>query len=106
MTLEKLTAHIHITDEKPTQWHSLGSEEVLEKLDTFIEKGLTDQEAAASPGSIWTEPVWPKKPPPTFWQMLWEQFNNFVIMLLIVASVVSASCRISSKQPRSWRSSY
>ncbi|MFC2055695.1 cation-translocating P-type ATPase, partial [Chloroflexota bacterium] len=29
-------------------------------------------------------------PPTTFWQMLWEQFNNFVVMLLIVAAVISA----------------
>lgn len=29
-------------------------------------------------------------PPTTFWQMLWEQFNNFVVILLIVAAVISA----------------
>ncbi|MBK5107011.1 MAG: cation-translocating P-type ATPase, partial [Anaerolineales bacterium] len=29
-------------------------------------------------------------PPTSFWEMLWEQFNNFVVILLIVAAVISA----------------
>ena len=62
---------------------------MLEKLDTFVEQGLTEQEAACRL-EVYGPNQLAEKAPPTFWQMLWEQFNNFVIMLLIVASVVSA----------------
>jgi Ca2+-transporting ATPase len=89
MTLEKFTPHFITTEETPTDWHSLGSEQVLEKLDTLAEQGLTEDEAAHrleihGPNQL-TEAALP-----TFWQMLWEQFNNFVVMMLIAASIISA----------------
>ena len=76
--------------ENPRQqeWHTLTAEEVLDHL-RVEDSGLTSGEAKRrlehyGPNQL-TE-----APRPTFLQMLWEQLNNFVVILLIVASVISA----------------
>jgi Ca2+-transporting ATPase len=89
MALEKFTPHIVSKEEKPTDWHSLGSEQVLEKLETLAEKGLTENEAVRRLDTYGLNKL-DEKAPPTFWQMLWEQFNNFVVIMLIAASIISA----------------
>jgi Ca2+-transporting ATPase len=73
---------------KQQEWHALTAEEVLEHL-KVEDRGLTTEEAKRrlehyGPNQL-TE-----APRPTFLQMLWEQLNNFVVILLIVASVISA----------------
>ena len=69
-------------------WHALSTEEVLENL-KVRENGLTSSEVARRQAQYGlnelTEP-----PRPGFLKLLWEQFNNFIVLLLIVASVVSA----------------
>ena len=70
------------------EWHALTTEEVLDHL-KVEDSGLTTAEAKRrlehyGPNQL-TE-----APRPTFLQMLWEQLNNFVVILLIVASVISA----------------
>ena len=70
------------------EWHALTAEEVLDHL-RVEDSGLTTAEAKRrlehyGPNQL-TE-----APRPTFLQMLWEQLNNFVVILLIVASVISA----------------
>src|SRR5512142_2012551 len=74
--------------EKPEhEWHALEAKEVLKQLDV-AGNGLTSEEAKRR-----LELVGPNQlkeaPRPTFWKMLWEQLNNFVVILLIVASVIS-----------------
>jgi Ca2+-transporting ATPase len=73
---------------KQQEWHALTAEEVLDHL-RVEDSGLTSAEAKRrlehyGPNQL-TE-----APRPTFLQMLWEQLNNFVVILLIVASVISA----------------
>lgn len=73
---------------KQQEWHALTTEEVLDHL-KVEDSGLTSEEAKRrlehyGPNQL-TE-----APRPTFLQMLWEQLNNFVVILLIVASVISA----------------
>lgn len=73
---------------KQQEWHALTAEEVLDHL-KVKDSGLTSEEAIRrlehyGPNQL-TE-----APRPTFLQMLWEQLNNFVVILLIVASVISA----------------
>ena len=73
---------------KQQEWHALTVEEVLDHL-KVEDSGLTSAEAKKrlehyGPNQL-TE-----APRPTFLQMLWEQLNNFVVILLIVASVISA----------------
>ncbi len=71
-----------------SDWHALQAEEVLSHL-KVEDKGLTSaqvEERLAKYGQNQLQ----EAPRPGFLQMLWEQLNNFVVILLIVASVVSA----------------
>ncbi|MGE5376613.1 MAG: cation-translocating P-type ATPase, partial [Bacteroidota bacterium] len=70
------------------EWHALKPEEVLSHL-KVEENGLTTEEAHRrleyyGPNQL------KEAPRPGFLHMLWEQLNNFVVILLIVASVISA----------------
>ena len=70
------------------EWHALKAEEVLKHLEVR-ENGLTTKEAQSRLGHYGPNQL-KEAPRPTFLQMLWEQLNNFVVILLIIASVVSA----------------
>jgi Ca2+-transporting ATPase len=72
-----------------TSWHSLNGSQILEQLATPPETGLSAEEAGRRLQMYGPNQL-KEAPGQTFWQMLWEQFNNFVIILLIVASVISA----------------
>ncbi|MFZ5880056.1 MAG: cation-translocating P-type ATPase [Chloroflexota bacterium] len=76
-------------NESPQQdWHALQADEVLRHLEVQ-EQGLTSREAAERLAK-YGENQLHEAPRPTFWHMLWDQLNNFVVILLIVASVISA----------------
>ncbi len=72
-----------------TPWHSQPIEKVLSELDTQLEHGLSENEAAArlqtyGPNELHERPRTP------WYQRVVDQLNSFVVILLIVASVVSA----------------
>ena len=76
------------TDPK-TAWHSQPIEKVLSELDTQLEHGLSEGEAAArlhryGPNELRERPRTP------WYKRVVDQLNSFVVILLIVASVVSA----------------
>ncbi len=73
---------------KETPWYALPPEEVLRHLQVS-ETGLTTEEARRRLETYGPNQL-REAPRPTIWQMLWEQFNNFIVMLLIVASLISA----------------
>ncbi len=73
---------------KSEPWHALTSEEVLEHL-KVRENGLSDSEATERMAQYGPNQL-TEAPRPGFLRLLWEQFNNFIVMLLIVASIVSA----------------
>ena len=75
-------------DTKNEAWHALPAREVLERLDAN-DQGLTSEEATKRL-SHYGQNQLQEAARPTFWYMLWEQLNNFVVILLIVASVISA----------------
>ncbi len=85
MTLENNsnaeTPHVH-------DWHALKTEEVLDHL-KVEGNGLTTEEAKRRQEYYGPNQL-QEAPRPGFLQMLWEQLNNFVVILLIIASVVSA----------------
>ena len=84
MTLEKNgAAEMHQHD-----WHALEAEDVLDHL-KVAGNGLTTREAQKRLEQYGPNQL-KEAPRPTFLQMLWEQLNNFVVILLIVASVISA----------------
>ena len=73
---------------KPEPWHALSADEVLEHL-KVQENGLTDAEAAERMEQYGPNQL-TEAPRPGFLQLLWEQFNNFIVILLIVAALISA----------------
>ena len=70
-------------------WHALSREEVLEKLDSGLEEGLSNNEAAKRLEKYGPNQLAEGKKT-TFWEMVYEQLNNFVIIMLVVAAVISA----------------
>ena len=84
MTLEKngkTEVHQH-------EWHALKTEDVLSHL-RVEGNGLTSEEARKRLEQYGPNQL-EEAPRPTFLKMLWEQLNNFVVILLIIASVISA----------------
>ena len=69
-------------------WHALTAEDVLRHLEVQDE-GLTAEQAARRLNHYGLNQL-QEAPRATFLQMLWGQLNNFVVILLIVASIVSA----------------
>jgi Ca2+-transporting ATPase len=78
------------TDEENLEqaWHALETAAVLRDLRVH-EGGLTSEEAADRLRRHGRNELDEQKRG-GFWSMLWEQLNNFVVILLIVASAVSA----------------
>lgn len=71
------------------KWHSLSSDETLSRLDTHPGNGLTSAEAAARLERYGRNEL-REKPRPTFLQLVIAQLNNFIVILLIVAVIISA----------------
>ncbi|MCS7010449.1 MAG: cation-translocating P-type ATPase [Anaerolineales bacterium] len=76
------------SDLESKDWHSLSLQEVLAHLQVQ-ENGLSSEEAARRLTRYGLNQL-AEKPRPGFLAMLWDQINNFVVWLLIAASVVSA----------------
>jgi Ca2+-transporting ATPase len=70
-------------------WHTLDAAKILQQLATPLEQGLSSEEAAQRLATYGPNQL-TEAPGTTFWKMLLEQFNNFVVIMLIVASVISA----------------
>jgi len=84
MTLENI-GNVEIQQQ---DWHVLETEEVLGQL-RVQGNGLTSDEAKRRLERFGPNQL-KEAARPTFLQMLWEQLNNFVVILLIVASLISA----------------
>ncbi|MFL7892363.1 MAG: cation-translocating P-type ATPase [Anaerolineales bacterium] len=74
---------------KGDSWHAVEVDEVLSRLATYAQSGLTTTEAEKRLAQLGPNML-EESAPISFWQMLGEQFNNFVVILLIVAAVISA----------------
>lgn len=70
-------------------WHSLSPDETLEKLGSKLDQGLTSSEAARRLDQYGHNQLEEGKRT-TFLQMVIGQLNNFVVILLIVAALISA----------------
>ncbi len=73
---------------KQKAWHALEAEEVLHDLQVH-QNGLTSEEAAQRLKHYGPNQL-QEAPRPGFLALLWDQLNNFVVILLIVSSLVSA----------------
>lgn len=71
-----------------TAWHTLNHEEVLRDLQVH-EEGLSTAEVEQRLANYGPNQL-REAPRAGFLAMLWDQLNNFVVILLIIASVISA----------------
>ncbi len=70
-------------------WHSTQIDVLEQKLQTRLQQGLTPEEAAQRLAQVGANEL-REAPRPPFWKLVLAQFTSFVVMILIVASVVSA----------------
>jgi Ca2+-transporting ATPase len=68
--------------------HALPLEQALEEMETHLHNGLSSQEARARLERYGPNEL-QERPRPGFLKLLLDQFNNFLIIILIVAAVVS-----------------
>jgi Ca2+-transporting ATPase len=80
---DKSTLDLNLT------WHTLNSEDVLERLHSLRDTGLTSAEAVRRQESYGLNQLKEGKRK-TFLGMVIDQLNNFVVILLIVAAIISA----------------
>jgi Ca2+-transporting ATPase len=76
-------------DEFSVAWHALHTDEVLKKLQTPSETGLSTTEAAERLAKFGPNQL-AEKSKPSFFRLVLDQLNSFVVILLLVAAVVSA----------------
>lgn len=71
-----------------TSWFELKRQEVIDRLKTCPEKGLAEQQAKERLAQIGPNKLLSsvKKPP---WQMFLDQFKDFMVLVLIVATLIS-----------------
>ncbi|MDY7076850.1 MAG: cation-translocating P-type ATPase [Chloroflexota bacterium] len=69
-------------------WYSRTVQEVAESLKTDLETGLSEAEAKTRLARSGPNEL-AERPRPGFWQLLLGQFNNFIIIILIVSAAVS-----------------
>lgn len=79
-------------------WHSLSPQEVLSRLDSQQNSGLTSAEAARRLEAFGPNEL-AEPPRTTFVQMVLRQLNDFVVMLLIVAAIISTVISAIENEP-------
>ncbi|HTP09959.1 MAG TPA: cation-translocating P-type ATPase [Anaerolineae bacterium] len=73
----------------PVPWHSQDISEVATQLKTRLDTGLSAAEAQTRLAQHGPNEL-RERPPTPFWKLVVAQLNNFIVILLIVAAVVSA----------------
>jgi len=68
--------------------HGKPIEEVVDGLLTHLEKGLSQEEAQERLRKFGANEL-TEKPRPGFFALLWDQFNNYLVIILIIAALVS-----------------
>ncbi|TES89034.1 MAG: hypothetical protein E3J88_06605, partial [Anaerolineales bacterium] len=76
-------------DSNLPDWHTLTNKEVFDRLATDAEKGISSEEAAQRLKEYGLNKL-DEAPPTSIWALLWDQFNDFIVLLLIGASLISA----------------
>ncbi len=76
------------TIEKRAEWHARSVEEALAGLEVDPQKGLTTEEARRRLARVGPNEL-AERPRPGFWRMLLDQFNSFLVLILIAAALIS-----------------
>jgi Ca2+-transporting ATPase len=89
LTVERFSPQLAAARQDQQHWHAVDPDAVLRELDTRGEHGLSSQEAEQRLAQYGPNQL-AEAPPTSFWKMLWDQFNNFIVIMLIVAALISA----------------
>ncbi len=76
-------------DMKDQTWFTLSAADAAASLGTPLDKGLTDVQVRERQAQFGPNEL-QEKAGRSFWRMLLDQFNQFLVLILIVAAVVSA----------------
>jgi Ca2+-transporting ATPase len=68
--------------------HGKPIEELVSGLQTHLERGLSQQEVQERLGKFGANEL-TERPRPGFLALLWDQFNNYLVIILIIAALVS-----------------
>ena len=68
--------------------HGKPIEELVTAFQTHLERGLTQQEAQERLQKFGPNEL-TERPRPGFFALLWDQFNNYLVIILIIAALVS-----------------
>ncbi len=74
---------------KTDKWHTLSRSESARALDSELERGLTPEQVRQRQAQFGPNEL-QERPRRSFWQMLLDQFNQFLVLILIAAAIVSA----------------
>jgi Ca2+-transporting ATPase len=78
-----------VLEEQIVSWHAISIDEAIAQVNTTPHTGLDTAEVARRQ-KIYGLNQLAEKPRPSFFQLVISQLNSFVVILLIVASVISA----------------
>ena len=74
--------------DKATTWHTLSVKATATELVADLEHGLSNAEAQRRLAERGPNEL-AERPRPGIWRLLYEQFNNFLVIILIAAAVIS-----------------
>ncbi|NIN11512.1 MAG: hypothetical protein GTN62_08415, partial [Gemmatimonadales bacterium] len=70
-------------------WHARELSAIYEELQTSPKAGLSSEEVARRLSECGPNEL-EEAPRPGFWRMVLHQFNNFIVIILLIAAVLSA----------------
>jgi Ca2+-transporting ATPase len=77
------------TQQPNLPWHTISGGEILAELEVNREEGLSEEQISQRLDTFGTNEL-QEAPPISIWVKVYEQFANFVVVLLLVAAVISA----------------
>ncbi len=88
--MEQTEKDVQQESEVSVTWHAMSTEEVLTRLETRQQQGLSSKQVAQRLEKYGRNEL-AEKPRTSFLKMVFDQLNNFVVILLIVSSIISAA---------------
>ncbi|MBN1991573.1 MAG: cation-translocating P-type ATPase [Anaerolineae bacterium] len=73
---------------KVSETHSLSIERVASEFETDLQRGLSDHESQSRLQKYGPNELM-ERPRPGFFKLLFDQFNNFLVIILVVAAAIS-----------------
>jgi Ca2+-transporting ATPase len=86
--MTQITGNLPV-EPQDTSWHALDARDILAQLATPMDTGLSAEEAERRIAQYGPNQL-DEAPGKTFLQMLMDQFKDFIVIMLIVASLISA----------------